>query len=78
MRVRCNLHLPALSLQEGESTRSILVGTVLPTLHGAVHCKNWHLYGYCWEECEQKRSHVPTPPEVATTVSGLLKAAWGG
>ena len=41
VRVRYNSHLPDLSLQDGESTRSILVVMVLPTLHGAVLCKNW-------------------------------------
>ena len=75
--VRYDSHLPALSLRDGESTRSILAGTVLPTLHGAVFCKNWHLCRSCWEDCERKRLHVPTPPEVAKTVAGLLKAARG-
>ena len=77
MRVRYDSHLPALSLWDGESTCSILVGTVLPTLHGAVLCKNWHLCGSCWEDCERNCSYVPTPAEVATTVAGLLKAALG-
>ena len=77
MRVRYDSHMPTLSLRDGESTRSILVETVLLTLYGAVICKNWHLCGSCWEDCERHRSHVPTPPEEATTIAGLLKAAQG-
>ena len=77
VQVRYNSHLPALSLQYRGSTCLILVGTVLPTLHSAVLCKNCHLCGSCWEDCQRKRSHVPTPPELATTVAGLLKAAQG-
>ena len=61
VRVRYDAHLLALSLQDGKNTRSVLAGTVLLTLHGAVLCKKWHLCGSCWEECEQKRSHIPTP-----------------
>ena len=63
MWVRYDMHLPALYLWDGYNTRSILAATVLPTLHGAVLCKNWHLCGFCWEECKRKRSHVPTPLE---------------
>ena len=63
MRVCYDSHLPALSLQDGESTRSILVGTVLPTLHGAVLCKNWHLCGSCWEDRphQDRASALPVP-----------------
>ena len=77
MRVRYDAHLPDLSLQHGKNLRLILAGTVLPNLHGAVLCKNWNLCGACWEDCERKRSHVPNPPEVATTTAGLFKSAWG-
>ena len=77
MWVRYDAHLPALSLWDRENSCYILVGTVLQTLHAAVLCKNWHLCRSCWEDCERHRSHVPTPPEVATTVAGLLKAARG-
>ena len=56
---------------------SILAGTVLSTLHGAVLCKNWHLCGYCWEDYERKCLHVPTSSEAATTVAGMIKAARG-
>ena len=38
VRVRYDSNLLALSLQDRESTRSILVGMVLPNLHGAVLC----------------------------------------
>ena len=77
VKVRYDANLPSLSLQDGENSRSILSRAVLPTLHGHVICKNWHLCGVCWEECKCKNSHPPTPPEVATTISGLLKVAQG-
>ena len=47
VQVCYGVHLPALYLRNGENTRSILAGTVLLTLHGAVICKNWHLCGSC-------------------------------
>ena len=75
VRVRYDAHLPSLSLWDGEKTRSILSGAVLPTLNGHVLCKNWHMCGVCWEECERKNLHVPTPPEAANTIAGLLKVA---
>ena len=71
-------HLPSLSLQDGGNLRYILVGAVLPTLHDHVLFKNWHLCGVYWEECKRKKLHVPTPPEVATTIAGLLKLDRGG
>ena len=77
VRARYDAHLPSLSLREGEQTRLILTGAVLPTLHGHVLCKNWHMCGVCWEDCERKNSHVPTPPEAANTIAGLLKVARG-
>ena len=78
MWVRSEAHLPALSLKDGGNLCSILAGTVLLALHGAVLCKNWHLCWVFWEDCERKRWHVSTLPGVATTVAGLIKAAWGG
>ena len=42
-RVRYDTHFPVLSLYDGESFQTLLVGTVLPTLHGPVYCKNWYL-----------------------------------
>ena len=77
VKARYDAHLPYLSLRDGENSRSILEGAVLPTLHSHIICKNWHLYGVCWEDCERKGSHVPTPPEVATTISRLLKVDQG-
>ena len=65
------------SLWDGEQTRSILTGAVLPTLHGHVLCKNWHMCGVCREDCERKNSHIPTPPEAANTITELLKVARG-
>ena len=78
VRVRYVAHLTSLSLQNGENSQSILTGAVLPTLHGHVLCKNWHMCGVCWEDCERKNSHVPTPPEAATTIAELLNVTWGG
>ena len=79
MRVRYDAHLPSLSLQDGEQTRSILTGAFLPTLLGHVICKNWHMCGVCWEDWERKNSPIPTPPlGVATTISGLLKVVREG
>ena len=62
MQVRYDAHLPDLSLWDGENSRSILAGTVLPTLHSDVIFKNWNLCGVCWEDYKQKFSHVSTPP----------------
>ena len=70
-------HLPSLALRDGEKSRSILTGAVLPTLSGHVFCKNWHRCGVCWEDYERKNSHVPTPPEAETTIAELLKVARG-
>ena len=77
MRVRYDAHIPSLSLQDGEQTCSILNGAVLPTLRGHVLCKNWHMCGVCWKECERKNSHVPTPSEAEKTITKLLKVVWG-
>ena len=77
MRVRYDTHLTSLSLRDGVQTWSILTGAVLPTLQGHVLCKNWHMCGVCWEDCERKNSHVPTPPEAANTIARLLKVARG-
>ena len=54
-------HLTALSLREGEKLWNILAWTVLPTLHGHINFKNWHLCGVCWEHCNRKNLHVPNP-----------------
>ena len=76
VRVRYDAHLPALSLQYGENWRYILAGKVFQTLHGSVLCKNWHLCRVHWEDCKLKIPYTPTPPEVATTVAGLIKVVW--
>ena len=78
MWARYYAHLPSLSLWDSGNLRYILEGGVLPTLHGNVIWKNWHLCGVFWEDCEHKNLHVPTPPEVATTTARLLKVALGG
>ena len=46
-------------------------------MRGHVLCKNWHMCRVCWEDCECKNSHVPTPPEAASTITKLLKVAQG-
>ena len=46
--VRYNAHLSDLYLWGREKLRTLLTGTVLPTLHGHVLCKNWPMYGVCW------------------------------
>ena len=70
-------HLPALSLRDEDNSRPILARMVLTNLYIHVLCKDWHLCGVCWEDCERKKSHVPTSPEVAATIAWLLKVAWG-
>ena len=75
--VRYDAHLNALYLQDGENLRSIPAGMVLPTLHGAVLCKNCNFCRVCWEDFKRKCLHSPTPPEVATTAAGMLNVALG-
>ena len=75
MQVRYKVHLPALSFQDGEKSRTILAGMVLTTVLGHVICKNFHLCIICWEDCERKNSHVPASPNVAASISSLLKKA---
>ena len=77
MRARYDTYLPALYLWDGENLRILLTGKVLPTLHGHFICNNWHLCGVCWEDCERKNSHVPTPSEVVTAIAGLIKHPGG-
>ena len=60
--VRYDVHLTSLSLWYGENLRTLLAWTVIHTLQGRVICKNWHLCGLCWEDCERKNLHVSTPP----------------
>ena len=76
VRVQYDTHLNALSLQDLEKLCSVLAGKFLPTLHGQFIYKNWHLCGICWDDCKHKNLHIPTPPEVSTTVDRLIKAAW--
>ena len=78
VQARYEFHLPSLSLQDGEKTRSILMGAVLPTLRGHFLCKNWHMCEVYWEDCKRKNSHIPTPPKASNTIAELLKVARGG
>ena len=50
---------------------------ILPTLHGYVIFKNWHLCRIFWEDYEHKKSHVTTPSEVAKDITGMLKNPGG-
>ena len=77
MRARYDAHLPSLSFWDRENSWSIVAGEILPTLHSNVLCKKWHLCQVFWEDCESKNLHVPTPPEVTTNISGLLKVTRG-
>ena len=43
---------PTLYLQGEVNEHNFLAGEVIPIVQGPVLCKNWHLYGLCWEECE--------------------------
>ena len=43
VRVRYDMHLPALYFRFGENSRTILAGTVLPTVQGHVLCTNRYL-----------------------------------
>ena len=71
--MRYDAHLSALSFRYKENSRNPMTGVVLPTLHGRVLCKNWHLCGLCWEECERKQLHFSL--EVAATITRLIKKA---
>ena len=71
-------HLPALSFRYGGNLRTILSGTVLPTVQVHVLCKNCNLCGLYWEDCERKNLHVPTSPNVAEIITRLLKTDQGG
>ena len=73
VRVRYDAHLPSLLLWDGENSRSILEGVVLSTLHGHVLCKNWRLCRECWEDCKNKKSHVPNPRRWQQPPRGYLK-----
>ena len=76
---RYEAHLPSLSLRDGENLRYILAGGVLPTMNSHTLYKNWHLWGGgCWEECDPKNLHVPTPTEMANIITGIPKVARGG
>ena len=77
VRERYEAHLPSLSLRDGEDLNSILSRAVLPILHSHVLCKNWYLCGVCWENRKRKKSHIPTPPEMAITIAGILKVDLG-
>ena len=72
-----DVHLPALSLRDREKSHNILAGTALPTVYDHVICKKLHLCVLCWEDCGRKNLHVPTSPDVAATINGLLKKARG-
>ena len=76
--MRYDAHLISLLLQDGENLLTVLVDKLLPTLHGLDLCNNWPLYRGCWDDCNSKKSHVPTFPKLTTVISRLLKTAEGG
>ena len=47
VQARYDAHLTSLYLYDGKKLRSILAGSVLPTLHRDVFCKNWNLCRVC-------------------------------
>ena len=53
VRVRYEVHLPALSLRYRKIPRTFLEGTVLLKVHGHVNCKKWHLCRLLWEDIER-------------------------
>ena len=55
-------HLPALYLQEGGNSCTIMVQTILPKVQGHVIFKNWHLCRLCWEDCDHKICMFLPPP----------------
>ena len=61
VQVRYDTYLPTLYLWDGKKLRTLLAGAVIPTIHDHVLCKNWHLCGVCWEDCDCKNLHVPNP-----------------
>ena len=76
--MRYDAHLPALYLQGGENSQTLLTWVVLPTIHCNVIFKNWPLCGLCCEGCDRKNLHVPNPPGVVATITGMLKTSQGG
>ena len=56
---------------------TIMAGIVLTIVQGHFLCKKWHLCRLCWEDYKCKNSHVPTSPDVAATLTRLLKTARG-
>ena len=48
VHVQYDAHLPALFLWDGDKSWTLLVGTVLHTLHVHILLNNWHMYGVCW------------------------------
>ena len=75
--MRYSAHLPVLSVRDRENLWTLLARTIVTTLRDHVICKNWHLWvGGCWEDCECKNSHIPTPTKLDQTIARLLKTAW--
>ena len=75
VRVRYDDHLPDLYLWDKETSRNLLMGEVLPNIHGYIIFKNWHLCGLCWDKCERENLHLPNSRDVVATITGLLKTS---
>ena len=67
---------PPCPLGMGRTRNPFLRGKSSPPC-AAFFLKNWHMCGVCWEDCDRKNSHLPTPPEAANTIDELLKVAQG-
>ena len=77
MWVCYDTHFPTLSLWDGKKFSTLMEGAVLPTVHVNVISKNWHLCGLFWEECKRKKLHVPTSPDIVSTITSFLKTSRG-
>ena len=79
MQVRYKAHLPALSLWDGENSWTPLACKVFPTLHGRVFARTGISSIYVGSTTIAK-THTPlnTHPEVAATITGLIKTVWWG
>ena len=77
VQLRYSVHITAMFLSDGGKARTVLTGAVLPRVQVRFICNNWHLCGLFWEDYKHKNLHVPTSPEVAVTLTEMLKTAQG-
>ena len=75
MWVWYNVHLSSLSFLDRENSWTLLTGLLLHSIYTF-----FVITGTCADFVRRtliKNLHLPTTPEVATTLAGLLKSAWG-